>query len=341
MKKLIVILILTLSIVLTSCEEQSTGLDYDMFESLIHKSYQEAENKIPNRYILYYYSESCSHCNDVKQEILTFIQNYDGLDVYLMNVGSQEVNDSSQFSEFRGTPSLFIIAQGEIVETYVGTTQVRSFIEHYRSLDLSYDTFSSQYEDNFDFINTKDDSDYLIYYYNGTCDGCELIKQDVLEFAFSRSPKEVIFVDKSLIDDSVAVPYEIDDLTESPALIEMSYDMVMATHEGPIAVRNFIESYTDEPLDIESSRLEYSDFAEEHLNDYSDTLVIDDNTHLEYFYSPYCSACKSIKNNVLTFFDSLETLPFYLIDISTVSGELTISELSGIPTLLVVVDNEI
>ncbi|MEC9485699.1 MAG: thioredoxin family protein [Candidatus Izemoplasma sp.] len=334
-------LIIFFSLLLVACEETSDGLDYEMFRSNIYTSYDEVENITPNRYIVYYYSETCSHCNDVKQEILSFFKTYEGLDFYLMNVASKDVNDSSQFSEFRGTPSLFIIAQGAVVETYVGTTQVRAFIDEYSNKTLTYDSFVSQHVQSFDFLATKEDKDYLIYYYQDDCENCESIQEDILNFAFNRAPDEIIFINKSSLDPEISIPEPFNTMDTLPVLLEVSYDTVMNTYTGAVDVKNYIITHQGSALDFESSRLEYDDFSNHYLTDYSETLVVDDQTHIEYFYSPYCSHCESLKQEILTFFTNLEDYPFYLVDISQTTGENTIEELTGVPTLIVVTNHQI
>ncbi|MCF7925829.1 MAG: thioredoxin family protein [Candidatus Izimaplasma sp.] len=340
MKKVLFFFVVIFGLILVGCEEPET-IDYDDFEHLKQSSYTSAENKTPNRYMLYYYSESCSHCNDVKADLLNFVETFELLDLYLIDVGSETIKDVSQFSEFIGTPSLFIIADGKVVETYIGSKDILEFIEKYEDITLDYTYFNNQYVNTFDAITSVEKEDYIVYYYNDDCASCEAVKDIFLQFAVKRPPEEIIFLDKSRMAHLDNMPDALHNIEDGPAIIEMSLGYVINVYEGETAVRSYISSHQDEALDIDEPSLDYDDFSELHLSNYNETLVVDNTVHFEYFYSPYCTYCNNIKPDVLSFFDTLEDVPFYLININTVEGDNTIDNLSGVPALLIVANNEV
>jgi thioredoxin-related protein len=343
MKKIILLLILVFTVTLTSCEETDTGLDYSAFSDKILTSYSDAEDKSHNKYILYYYSETCSYCNDIKQEILTFFQDFELLDYYLLDVGSDSVTDTSQFTEFTGTPSLFFIADGELYDKYVGTSAIRDFIAEFSDKELDYIDLAPQYITNFNQILINDDDAYLVYYYNDECEVCELVKSDFLNWAYKRNPMDVYFVNKSAITDQSLIPEELLSFSDDqPVLAVMSNgDFTDVYYQGQAEIITYINTVDMETLTSVDNTLDYSDFETNHLDNYNQTLVVSNDVHFEYFYSKYCSHCASIKTDVLSFFDGLEDVPFYMIDVNEIEGTNTIDELEGVPFLAIVANNMI
>ena len=132
MKKL---LILCMVLILSACDnEEVETYDYDDLGAVQVSSYMEGETK-DEKYILYYYSETCPGCNSVKQEVIPFFMDFDLLNVYLLNTG--EMFDVSLFTEFIGTPSLFIIDGSKtLYETYIGVDRVREFLERYDDIPI-------------------------------------------------------------------------------------------------------------------------------------------------------------------------------------------------------------
>jgi len=87
--------------------------------------------------------------------------------------------------------------------------------------------------------------------------------------------------------------------------------------------------------------LDYSDFANITLSSPSEQLTQEESTYYLYFYSPTCTACLSIKNEVLMKLALLNTDKVYLVE--TLSSADINSNLyfTKIPTLVKIVDNQI
>ena len=100
--------------ILASCDDEELDY-YTDFGEHMEESYAEAETKENNRYILYYFSQNCGHCADVKQEVLSFFSTYEMTNFYILDVSADSVRDVTRYDEFVGTPSLFFIADGEVL----------------------------------------------------------------------------------------------------------------------------------------------------------------------------------------------------------------------------------
>jgi hypothetical protein len=131
---------------LSGCVEEEVIYDYSDFSEHAAQSYEELENSTENRYVAYYYSETCGHCADVKQEILTFFSDFDDMPFYILDVA--RATDTSGLDEFYGTPTVFIISNNEVISSFIGSVGVRDFIEmfsDYENLDLDYVDFQNQH----------------------------------------------------------------------------------------------------------------------------------------------------------------------------------------------------
>lgn len=89
------------------------------------------------------------------------------------------------------------------------------------------------------------------------------------------------------------------------------------------------------------SGLDYSDFLAITLTDTDDQLTQEEDLYYLYFFSPYCSACDSIKNEVLYKITLLRIDRIYLVE--TLSGDAVATDISvtNIPTLVKVVDHQV
>ncbi len=127
MKKLLILLITVFVLSLSACSEEK-ALDYSSFEDNLIYSY-EAAASYDDKYIVYYYSENCHHCSEVKDDILTFFTTYDKLPFYILEVS--QATDSSFLDEFVGTPTIFIMIDDQVDEAYIGSYGILDFIDDY------------------------------------------------------------------------------------------------------------------------------------------------------------------------------------------------------------------
>ena len=82
--------------------------------------------------LIYHYSETCSFCEQIRNDILGFaIENEMDIPVYVVDVNSQAVNQTSMFSPapITGTPTVSIFVNGLLVNQVVGVTPILTLID--------------------------------------------------------------------------------------------------------------------------------------------------------------------------------------------------------------------
>ena len=223
MKKYIFVLISLLIFALSACEPtpEPIELDYKDFPDHLIESYYEAEKITENKYIVYYYHNHCSGCETVKQNILSFFNEYEVLPFYIFNIS--EANDISVLEEFKGTPTIFVMSDNTVIETYLGITEISNFISTYRNLKLDYDSFVDQHLITYqDVLDIQNDT-YILYYYLDTCPHCMAVKDDFLEWAFTKSVDDIYFMNGTNVVDPDNIPTELTILNSgTPIIVLMS-----------------------------------------------------------------------------------------------------------------------
>ncbi len=218
-------------------------LDYKHFIGHIAYSFGMTENMPDRRYMVYYYSDSCGICINVKDEIIEFLTDYDDIPFYLLDVA--DANDSSNIEGYRGTPTLVIFSEGVIVDAYVGSEGIRDYISKYEELD--YDDFLNQHIYTYeDALNIEQDA-YIIYYYLEGCPHCQAAKEDVLKWALKRGISDVYFMNGATIEQADNKPTELIVLNSgTPILVVMTNgNFADEFYSGTEAVLNYIEQLGD------------------------------------------------------------------------------------------------
>ena len=244
MKKIIFILFLVFSLTLTACEpeeEDEAVLEYSDLASKSIFTHLEAESKSNDKYIVYYYQEACSHCQDVKQEILEFAIEFDYIDFYILDTFNAP--DSSSYEEFRGTPTAFIISGGEIIESYVGSVKILNFINEYSNIEFEYELFDSQQLTTYDEILNIEEEEYYVYYYLESCPNCIAVKHEFLKWAFSKNVDEFYIMNGADVENPDELPTELQILASgTPLLIVMSNGTFTDEYySGKDAILDYIE----------------------------------------------------------------------------------------------------
>lgn len=227
MKKLLLLLSLLILFTLSACEEDDINPDiihdyeYTEFTNIKITSHSQAESMSNNKYIIYYYSATCSHCKEVKQDILEFASEYSDIDFYIFDI--LDASDSSSIEEFLGTPSVLIFSGGELSDIYIGKVRVMDFITDYSSPNLDYDSFESQHLDTYQDVLDIDEDIYLLYYYLESCPNCKAIKDQFLSWAFTKSVYQIYFMNGISVEDPDNIPTELQILASgTPLLLVMS-----------------------------------------------------------------------------------------------------------------------
>ncbi len=317
-----------------------SDLDYDDFTDHQVTTYFEAET-MEGRYILFYYDSTDDADQGIKQELLSFFQAFELLPYYFLDTSSIET-ESSYFGAYDEEPVVHVILSETISESYIGEERIRTFLDTYGNMELSYDTFSSQTKQDPADAIVPGNGDYLIYYYEEDCADCTTLETDIWEWSFRRYSTDILFIDGSEADLS-ELPSNLVILTEGAPLLLVMDDGVFHNeyYDTVESIRTYLDDHLDCAIIANDQTLDYADFADHALDSFDDTLTISDNLHFEYYYSPYCSHCNSIKIDVLNFFHRLDDIEYYLINASAATGLPKIDSFRGVPALYVIADNEV
>lgn len=126
MKKAVIYCLVFISIfMLSSCF--TTTYEYDDFSEHFLDSFASVYEQ-DDLYLVYFYSEYCSDCASVKQEVLGFLNDYETLEFYL--ISESFADDQFEFEDFYVTPTVFIIEDNEIIESYLGSPAIKEFINN-------------------------------------------------------------------------------------------------------------------------------------------------------------------------------------------------------------------
>lgn len=80
-------------------------------------------------HFLYFYSPYCSHCATVKESILPFFDQMEDIPYYIVNVN--HVTGTNPIDGFLGVPALYLLQDGVVVESYIGSLEIPNMIEDY------------------------------------------------------------------------------------------------------------------------------------------------------------------------------------------------------------------
>ena len=221
MKKLLVVLISLLVLSLSACREIYVELDYLDFPDNTITSYEAAENEQSNKYIVYYYSANCGHCLTVKPDILDFFNDFDTLPFYIFNI--TDAPDVSGLEEFIGTPTVFVMSDGVVSESYIGSDNIYDFILKYNDLELDYNTFNSLHLTTYQEVLNIEEDIYILYYYLDNCPHCITVKDNFLSWVFTKSAGDIYFMNGANVTDPDNVPTELTILNSgTPIIVIMS-----------------------------------------------------------------------------------------------------------------------
>ncbi|QMS84734.1 thioredoxin [Candidatus Xianfuyuplasma coldseepsis] len=338
MKRLLIFVSSAIAIVLlSSCKQEE--LDYSDFEDNIIATYFQAETLSNNRYILYYYDSTDDASNTIKNDVLTFIESYNDLPLYMVDA-SANPNVTSDFGAYVDEPIVYVVSHHEPLETYTGSDEITTFISSYSSKEWTYDAFDNQHLSNINDALTINNSDYLLYVYDPSDEQAMSLQEAFLKFAFTKSIEDIYLIDHTTIE---TIPDELDTISMgNPMILLMSYGVYAEEYYlGSDEITQYMNIVGDGDIYTSLNTLDYDDFIDHHLTNFGDTLTITDDLHLEYYYSPYCSHCNSIKTKMLSFLYYLDTVPYYLINTSSAVGLVKIDDFMGTPSLYVIYNGEV
>lgn len=125
------ILIVSLIIFNVTSEE----LKYSDFKEV--KSYNEISTIQDQKYLLYFYSESCGACQSIKTQSLNFFnENEKDLPVYMIDAnrisGTKDSLDLPESKTLTSTPTLMVVENGIIIKFLVGTEEIALFYNEFQ-----------------------------------------------------------------------------------------------------------------------------------------------------------------------------------------------------------------
>lgn len=249
-----IVIVLLISFTMVGCKQNVEQLDYIDFREHLVSSYDEIEGITDTRYIAYYYGSSCGHCQDIKQDILSFFKDFTELPFYMIDTDT--ATGMSSLEEYQAKPSVFLISNGVVVDYYLGTFQIEDFIENYSNFDeyeLEYTHFRNQHLYTYDDILSIEQDVYLVYYYFESCPHCMRAKPDFLKWAFTRGIDEIYFVNGASVSDPDNIPTELLILNSgTPILFVMSNGkFANEYYSGTEAVLNYILELGDGEITAE------------------------------------------------------------------------------------------
>ncbi|MGS0973281.1 MAG: thioredoxin family protein [Candidatus Izemoplasmataceae bacterium] len=85
-------------------------------------------------YLLYFYSETCPYCNQIKDRSLNFFEEHkDELPVYLLDAdrirGSKDSLNLPYGESLKSTPTLMVVQNGIIIDFLVGTIEITEYYD--------------------------------------------------------------------------------------------------------------------------------------------------------------------------------------------------------------------
>jgi thiol-disulfide isomerase/thioredoxin len=110
----------------------SDDLKYKDFPKI--GSYEEVNQIQDETYLLYFYSETCPYCNQIKNRSLNFFEEHkDDLPVYLLDAdkirGSKDSLNLPFGESLKSTPTLMIVQNGIIIDFLVGTIEITDYYD--------------------------------------------------------------------------------------------------------------------------------------------------------------------------------------------------------------------
>jgi thioredoxin-related protein len=113
--------------------------DYDDFSTVTLDHYNQVSSIEDELYFLYFYSPYCSHCAIVKESILPFFAQLDDIPYYIININ--DVEGTNPIPGVTGVPALYLLQDGIVVETYIGSLAIPNMILDYQEGNLDFDEY--------------------------------------------------------------------------------------------------------------------------------------------------------------------------------------------------------
>ena len=210
----------------------AANAEYSEFDHI--DTFDDVETQPEGTYYVYFYSPFCGYCNQIKEDMLEYIENEpEGIKMYLLD-GSQLPDYSNDYG-VTGTPAVLHVVDNEFVEKVSGSISVLEFL-NIVSDRLDYGSF--EHLESYDDVENQEEGTYLVYYYSTTCGFCNQIKEEVLAFADENDKNLKVYMlnAKEVPTDD---PY---DITGTPTMLYIVDNEFEEKIVGAVDVPAFLES---------------------------------------------------------------------------------------------------
>ena len=133
MKKLFLLPLMTMFLVSCANENKVVAEEHDYSDvSHLLICWNDIFKIKDRKYFVYIYSETCGHCQEIKQDIISYALNHDSFYFIKFNSGIPIINDKNQVIGkdkveelgIVGTPSMFLIIDHIVEANYVGKKEI-------------------------------------------------------------------------------------------------------------------------------------------------------------------------------------------------------------------------
>ena len=316
MKKLLLLLALSLMLTLAGCNNQKRITDFD---SKYLESEEEIENIDDPFFFVYFYQDDCTTCSKYEDEIVDFIQKNIDIPVYILNTAD---SDAALFEVvYEDEPNMGVYHQGELIELYKGPDLIEFFLDRYGVIDMTdYKDFVGHNMLSFNELEFLPQDRYIAYYYSDECGHCQNVKAELLEFFKDFNGMPFYFIDVAEAEGST----NVSGLTGTPTLLIFNEGGIQDAYVGSERVRDFIEDY---------SEIDYDDFIDQHIYTYDEALSIEKDAYIIYYYLESCPHCIAAKEDVLNW-----ALKRGMSDVYFMNGA-QIQQADNLPTELIVLQS--
>lgn len=133
MKKLFLLPLMTMFLIGCTKENKVVAEEYD-YSDISHLSicWDDIFKIEDKQYFVYIYSETCGHCQEIKQDVISYALNHDSFYFIKFNSGIPIINDrnlvigKNKIEELGivGTPSMLLITKHIVEANYVGKKEI-------------------------------------------------------------------------------------------------------------------------------------------------------------------------------------------------------------------------
>lgn len=125
------------TLLLASCNQTSIILITNDYDDVEHIKWEETFSIEEKEYLVYFYSTSCGHCRELKDEIINYyFLNFEEMrfacvDEYALYGPTSDISGVNNINDFYifGTPFMIRVYDSTLVNYYAGVGKIREYID--------------------------------------------------------------------------------------------------------------------------------------------------------------------------------------------------------------------